>query len=375
GKLTTIPHHQKYKEDLLPISKLLKEAAGITSNKAFAKRLSLQADALLDGTYEVSDIYWLTMDPYKIQIVIGPLNRYDDKLFFRKATYEGWVGVVDEDATREALQFKDLFAVAERRNKGWDKIDIWDKLKLRVDNTLIYAGFGARSYFTAYNLPDDPSLIEKYGSEITFFGPAMEMKFETRHLPIFQQLFHPEFQRLYSRNDLKKADLRNIIIHELGHPLLRYKHAPERLKELFPVFDEIAASIIGIKNAGTLVLKDFISQKELEAILVMFICWALDWSEEGADSLNIQPFVTGNAIALNYFFESGALNEVGGISWPNFTKMFMALTELSQTIERILASGTYEEAEDFIKTYGDTYIFNRFNTRLSKFFKLAKVRQ
>jgi len=286
------------------------------------------------------------------------------------------VGIMDEAATKEALDFKELFASARHKttNLG-EKFEIWDKLKLRVDNTVIYVGYGSRSYFTGYNLPDDPTLIEKYGSEITFFEPALDLKFETRHLPIFQQLFHPEFQKLFTKGDLKKADFRNIIIHELGHPLLRYRDAEARLKDLFPVLDEIAASIVGIKNAGTLVLKDFISQKELEAILVMFICWALDWEEEVLQTPNVEPFVRGNAIALNYFFASGALKEAGGISWPNFTKMFVALDELSELIERILATGTYDEAKSFIQKFGDLSIFEKFNLRLAKFFQTQQVKQ
>lgn len=376
GKLIPVPYHIKFREELKPIAKLLKQAAEITDNKPFARRLVLQANALLDGAYEASDIYWLTMEPYKIEIVIGPLNRYDDTLFFKKTSYEGWVGVMDEKLTAEAFAFKELFAAARRRTSfPGEKFEIWDKLKLRVDDTITYAGYGSRSYFTGYNLPDDPALIEKYGSEITFFQPTLDLKFETRHFPIFQQLFHGDFQRLFTKEELAKADFRNIIIHELGHPLLRYRDAEARLKELFPVFDEIAASVVGIKNLGTLVLKDFISQKELEAILVMFICWALDWEEEVSERPNIEPFVRGNAIALNYFFASGALKEAGGLSWPNFTKMFVALDELSELIERILAEGTFEEGQDFIKKFGDLSIFEKFNLRLTKFFQSQQVRQ
>lgn len=376
GELVAIPYHIKYNNELSVICEKLREAASLTDNKEFAKRLEFQADALVDGTYEASDIYWLTMEPYKIEIVIGPINEYDDRLFFKKLSYEGWVGIMDEDATKEALQFKELFASAKRKTHiFWEKVEMWDKLHIRVDDTILYAGFGARTLFTGYNLPGDPRLIEKYGSEITFFKPALDIKFETRHYNIFKHLFHPEFQKSFTKEELRKADLQNIVVHELGHPFLRYRDAEERLKELYPVFNEIAASIIGIKNAGTLVLKDFISQKELEAILIMFLCMALDWEEEVSKTLpNVEPFVRGNAIALNYFFQSGALQEAGGISWPNFTKMFVALDELTEVLERYLAEGSYEDAQKFVDKFGNTKVFEKFNVRLNGMFNKEQVK-
>lgn len=376
GKLVAIPFHIKYHDKLAEIAKKLNEAAKLTNNKDFAKRLEFQANALVDGTYEASDIYWITMKPYKIEIVIGPINEYDDRLLFKKLSYEAWVGIMDETETKEALTFKELFASAKRKTHVfWNKMELWDKIHVRVDDTVVYAGFGARTLFTGYNLPSDPTLVERYGSEIIFFKPAVDIKFEERHYKIFSHLFHKDFQRLFTKEELRKADLQSILIHELGHPLLRYRDGEERLKELFPVFNEIAASLVGIKSSGTLVLKDFMSQKQLEAVMIMFVCGALDWQEEVSGSLpNVEPFVRGNAIALNYFFQSGALQEMGGISWPNFTKMFVALDELLEIIEHYLAEGSYEDAQNFLNKYASLEVFEKFNARLDGVFEKEHIK-
>ena len=52
GKLTAVPYHEKYAKLLKPIHEKLLQAAKITDNKEFVKRLELQANALLDGSYD-----------------------------------------------------------------------------------------------------------------------------------------------------------------------------------------------------------------------------------------------------------------------------------------------------------------------------------
>lgn len=365
-QLRAIPYHVKFREDLLAIAKILKEAAEISENKDFARRLIMQANALVDGSYAAADIYWLSMKPYKLDIVIGPIDRYDDPFFFKKCSYEAWAGVMNEGLTKEALRFKNLFSLTRKIGPTQERIDVWDKIQLRVDKTAIFSGFVARHIFTCSNLPNDIFLIEKYGSEIMFFEQTINQKFEERHFPIFQLLFHPTFRKSFSQEELRQAAFRMMIIHEMGHPILRYKYAEDRLKDLFPVFDEITPSIVGLKTLGLLLLKDVITQKELEAILVMFLCWALDWEEEVSADPSIEPFVRGNAIALNFFFSSGALRETGGISWPNFTKMFVVLDELAELTEKILASGSYNDAKRIVNTYGSLEIFEKFSPVISK---------
>ena len=115
GKLVVIPYHIKFRRELRKVTKFIEEAARLTENHDFAKRLKVQADALLDGNYEASDIYWLSMKPYKINFVIGPIERYNDKLFFTKCCYQSWVGIMDYRQTGDAIKFKDsLFHPEER---------------------------------------------------------------------------------------------------------------------------------------------------------------------------------------------------------------------------------------------------------------------
>ena len=80
------------------------------------------------------------------------------------------------------------------------------------------------------------------------------------------------------------------------------------------------------------------------------------------DNLARTHYITGAAIFLNFMLESGAVKEEGGISWPNFTKMFVSLDELASILERMLYQGTRVDAESFIKKYGDIKSLQRFKS-------------
>ncbi len=365
GKLVAVPYHVKYHALLLPIAEKLNEAAQLTENKEFAKRLEFQANALLDGAYEASDIFWLSMKPYKIDIVIGPIERYEDKLFFKKCAYQAWVGIMNGAATKDSLQLADHIYTARRKVLATsEKVDYLDKIQVRVDNVVIFSGLIARFMFTSTNLPNDADLVERYGSEITIFMPIMDHVFDTLRLPIFQSIFENEFQKGYPTDILRKASFNNTLLHEISHPLTRYRNAEERLGELFPIFDELLASTFGIKACGSLLLKDAMEQKEFEALMVMFICSAFaNWQDYLKDT-NIEPYARGYAIAMNYFLAAGAIKESNGISWPNFTKLYVSVEELVTSIERIISIGNYDDAKRFVEKYGSFSIFEHFSVRL-----------
>lgn len=365
NKLVAIPYHVKFKPQLSKISKLIDKAASITQNHAFEHRLSHLAHSLLDGNYELSDIYWITMKPYKLDIALGPIDRLDDRLFFKKASYEAWVGVLDEPKTERAkfLQ-RSIYDVRRKTFTPSEKANFLDKAKLRVDRTLIFSGLFARGMYTSNSLPVDPLLMEKYGIVITFFDTSLDVKFKNQHLPIFERIFEKEFQSEYTPDLLKEGSFRNVLLHEIGHSLLRYKDSEARLKELFPIIDELSATIYGIKCCGSLVLKGMMSEKELEAIMIMFVCRAFTWWIDSKTHSSSEAFAIGHAVALNHFLANGALSEADGISWPNFNKMFLAIEELSDDLERLISTGTYQEAQTFIEKYGSFVLYSRFSSRL-----------
>ncbi len=119
---------------------------------------------------------------------------------------------------------------------------------------------------------------------------------------------------------------------------------------------------MGLKVCGNLLIKDILGEKQLESILLAFTARNFNLVLEEKEDKSKYHYVVGAAIYLNYLFETGALREAGGVYWPNFNKMFFAVSELAVTLERMLSIGTRKDAEHFIKKYGDIEKLQRFKS-------------
>lgn len=375
GGFRVIPFHIKFKEELNPVAKLLREAAQLSEDEEFARYLESRAQSLMDGDYERSEIVWLTTGLAKFGFVIGPIERYIDKLFFRKCAYQAWVGILDEEQTKKAERLKDM--VLRSRSKSLPKSERVDvsKLGIRIDKTVIFSGLIADFMFTGTNLPNDVNLMKKYGSNLTIFDTPLRLKFKEDQFPIFKAVFAQNFHRTYTEEELYQSSLRCILFHEIAHSLIRYQDAEERLGDIFPVFDEILAYILGIRVCGPLLLKGALTQKELEAILIMHICRNFTWWLDLVKSPEVKHYAVGAAIAMNFFFREGAMKIKGGISWPDFSKLFICIDELFHILEYYLALGSYSEAREFIEEYGSFEVFERFAPRIEGLKKTGDERE
>lgn len=354
GKIIATPYHIRYAKYLKPISEKLNEAAKISvHNKEFARFLRLKAKALLDGTYDDAFAAWLKMKPFILDIGIGPFEHLDDKLFFGKATYQAWVGIVDWEGTERLNNYKSIVFSA-RRNAliPGERIDNLDKVIAKVDDVILFSGLMARLKFVGVNLPMDMNFVRKYGSEITLFNQPNDLRMKEEIIPTFNKIFSKDFREGFSFEDLRRASLRYLAMHELAHSFLYYNHAIENLKDLFlPIF-EIAATILGLRVAGTLLLKDRITNKQLESMIVASLCRGFYLIEKREINKSLANYTLGWAIFINFMLESGALKQAGGLAIPNFMKMFVSLHDLSSVLEHLLSQGTYREAQAFVRKYG-----------------------
>lgn len=367
GGLRAVPYHEKYRSLLLPVAQKMTEAAQIpTSRNDFRKTLLAQAKSLLIGEYSKAQAAWMKIEPYTIDIVIGPLERLEDNMFFVKRSYQAWVGVMDKNVTDRVNNLKELAFSARRQVLASENVDFMKKAQMRADNTIIFSGMIANYRYTATTLPNDIELLEKYGSEGWIFLSSVKENFECCQYPLFNAIFAPFFKSSFTKAQLYRGYLLLVAMHEIARVVLRYRFATNRLKELYPVFNEASIETLAIKMAGTLLLKDIISQKEMEALLVMFITRMFDGYSEKMDNKSAsEPLVMTNAILLNSLIADEAVKVAkDGISWPNFNRMFLSASELAGGMERILAEGTYEDANTYLKKHSSLAIFQNFSKAL-----------
>lgn len=348
-ELIAIPYHIKYAEFLNPIAEKLKKAGQITDNKEFGRYLKLQARALINGIYEEAIIAGLKMKQYILNISIGPNDQLDDQLFSIKTSYQCWVGVIDPEGTKEFNNYKDVTLSAVRRALVPERrIDNRDHVKARVDNVVLFSGLIAKTKFVGVKLPNNLDILAKHGSQIWLFNQLSDLRIKEQIIPTFNKIFPKAFREEYSYKDLRKGYLQAVALHELAHSYLYYKNSVESLQDLFLCIDELAATTLGLRLAGPLLLKDIITNKQLESMIVVFLCRSFSHVKT-FDSYNY--FALGGTIFINFMIQNGALKKSGEIMTPNFMKIFVALQELFSLLEQILAQGIRQDAENFIKKY------------------------
>lgn len=354
GTLKAIPYYVKYAGLLKPIAEKLNDASKITENKDFAKFLKLKAKALLDGSYEKPVAAWFKMKPYILDINIGPFEHNDDRLFFDKAPYQCWVGVVNPERTQLLAYYKDIVLSARRNALLPDeRFENYKEVRAKVDDVLLFSGHMARTKFVGINMPVNIDWIEKYGSVVTLFNQVNDLRMKEQILPSFNKIFAPAFKKQFSEEDLRVGSINYVALHELAHNDLYYKNAAKNLGDLLSPIYELAATGLGLRMAGSLLLKDIITSKQLESMIIAFICRNFYLAQKIKEDKSWMSYALGGIIFNNFMLESGALIQSKGLTIPNFVKIFVSIQELFSALEFLLSSGTRKNAEAFIKRYSD----------------------
>jgi hypothetical protein len=352
GKVVEVPYHVKYADFLIPIAEKLKNAAKRTENKEFGRFLRLQAKALLDGSYEEAIEASLSLKPYVLDISIGPVRHLDDELFYGKASYQAWVGILDKEGTDRFNDYKSIILGARRKAlMPSERIEVRERVKGKVLDAVVFSGLMARTMFVGVNMPMETMLVEKYGSEITLFNQPNDMRLKEQIMPSFNKIFSKQLRAGFENEDLRRGYLRAVAMHELAHSFLYYRHSVENLQKLFQIIYELAATVLGIRMAGSLLLMDRITSKQLESMIVTLISRSYYNLEKRTEYKSMINYSVGGTILINYLLESGALKENRDVFVPNFMKIFMALHDLSDTLEHLLSSGTKADAEKFVNKY------------------------
>ena len=108
GTLVAHPYHEAFAEAHVAAAAKLREAAELASNPGLAHYLMLRADALETDDYQRSDMAWLDMKDNPIDVIIGPVETYEDQMLGAKAAHEGFVLIKDMEWSERLARFADL---------------------------------------------------------------------------------------------------------------------------------------------------------------------------------------------------------------------------------------------------------------------------
>jgi hypothetical protein len=359
GKLVAVPYSRAYKRILEPAAKMLKEAAKLAENPSLKKYLNSRADAFSSNDYFQSDMDWMDLKDHKIEVVIGPYEVYEDKLFGYKAAFEAFITLVDHKESAKWAK------VAKLMNEMEKNLPIDDKHKnfnrgasspsMIVEEVFTGGDTKAAVQTTAFNLPNDEKVREAKGSKQVMLRNIARAKFEKCWIPIVKEVLAESDLPLISFD----AYFNHVMMHEYSHGLGpgtiekngKKTTVNKELKDHYSTIEEAKADVLGIWNSQFMVDKG-VFPKELEKnIYASYLGGMFRSIRFGIDTAH----GGGTAIQMNYMLEKEAFfvdKETGrfGVN-PDKKKVKDAVKQLSNELLEIQALGDYERAGQFITKY------------------------
>jgi hypothetical protein len=350
-----VPYHVEYKAELERAAMLLREAAELSGDESFANYLRMRADALLSDDFRPSDMAWMDMKTNPVDIVIGPIETYEDQLFGYKAAYEGLVLVKDAEWSQKLARYAAFLPELQRGlpvDAKYKAEKPGAKADLNAYEAVYYAGdanVGAKTI--AINLPNDEEVQLAKGTRRLQLENVMKAKFDAILLPIAKQLIAKD----QLANVTFDAFFADTMFHEVAHGLGIKKTldgkgtVDEALKEYSSSFEEGKADILGLYMIDALSNKGEMEKDKLMDSYVTFLAGILRSVRFGAADAHGKA----NMLRFNYFADAGAFSrDADGRYRVHFDKMRAAMNSLSAKLLTVQGDGDYAEAKRMTESLG-----------------------
>lgn len=355
GQLKSIWYHEYFKEETQKVADLLRKAADLADDEGLKNYLNLRAEALLTDDYFASDMAWLDMKNSNVDLVIGPIENYEDALYGYKAAHEAFILIKDIAWSEKLARFAQYLPVLQ------EQIPVEDKYKaetpgfdtdLNAYDVIYYAGdCNAGSKTIAINLPNDERVQLEKGTRRLQLKNSMRAKFEKILVPISEVLIAKD-QLQYVTFD---AFFANTMFHEVAHGLgiknTINGNGPIRkaLKEQYSALEEGKADILGLFMVTQLNEMGEFADTDLMENYVTFMAGIFRSVRFGAASSHGKA----NMVRFNYFLEKEAFKKTDeGTYAIDFEKMKAASKDLIALILQIQGDGDYDAAKALIETKG-----------------------
>ena len=356
GDLMLVPYHVEYAEELAAAARLLREAGKLADSPDFANYLKLRAAALISDDFQLSDMYWMDVKDNEIDVVIGPIETYLDRLYGYRAAYEAYVLIKDLEWSDRLSRFADFLPQLQEGLPVPDEYK-WESPGTNADlnayDVVYYAGHSnAGSKTIAINLPNDEQVQLEKGSRRLQLKNVMEAKYVKILEPIADVLID-EGQRKHITFD---AFFSNTMFHEVAHGLgikntIDGKTTVQlALQELASSMEEGKADILGLYMITELHKAGELGDADLRDFYVTFMTGIFRSIRFGAASAHGKA----NMVRFNFFLDEGAFirdAETGRYS-VNFERMGTAIENLSRVLLTLQGDGDYEGAKKLTDTKG-----------------------
>ncbi len=387
-------YSEAYRKEVMKIVLHLNEAAQAieAEDKEFAEYLRMRSGGLMMDDYIASDIQWLQLKSH-LDIVIGPIENYEDKLTGQKTSYESYVLVRDMEWGKRLEKYVGMLPALQAGlpvdakykpvlNSGSEASTTGEIIQkegfppmqkpaqamssLAVFDVVYYGGdCNSGSKTIAVNLPNDETIQENFGTRRSQLKNTMKAKFEHIVVPISKVVIAPEQQK----NITFDAFFNNVMFHEVAHGLgVKYvvsktgttnaaennggeKTIREALGVHYSALEECKADVLGLYMVTELFDKKELGGK-LDDYYVTFVASVFRSVRFGASSAHGKA----NMITFNTLLERGAIaytaNANGGYYTVNVAKMRSAIAGLAGALLQVQGDGDPAKAADMLQSMG-----------------------
>ncbi|MFN0150149.1 MAG: dipeptidyl-peptidase 3 family protein [bacterium] len=357
GALEPVPYHVAFREPVTRAAALLREAAALAEDAGLKRYLELRAEALLTDEYRESDRAWLDMKTNGIDVVIGPIETYEDEMFGYKASHEAFVLVKDREWSQRLERYAALLPDLQRGlpvDAAYKKESPGTDSDLNAYDAIYYAGdANAGAKTIAINLPNDETVQLEKGTRRLQLKNAMRAKFDAIMLPIAEQLIDPS----QSAHVTFDAFFGNTMFHEVAHGL-GIKNTingrglvREALKERAGAIEEGKADILGLYMVDRLTARgEMEGAANVMDNYVTFMTGIFRSIRFGASSAHARA----NVACFNFFEENGAFQRdaASGRYRVDPEKMRAAIDALSAKILVMQGDGDYDAVTRYLTEMG-----------------------
>ena len=341
GQLESVPYHVIYKPELQKAANLLKQAAELAQDAGLKNYLNLRAEALLTSNYTASDYAWMDMTNNTIDLIIGPIENYEDKLLSTRTSFEAYVLIKDKEWSKRLEKYVSMLPELQRGlpvDQKYKAETPGTESQLNAYDVVYYAGdCNAGSKTIAVNLPNDEEIQQKKGTRRSQLKNAMQAKFDKIMIPISKELINKEQQQFIKFD----AFFSNVMFHEVAHGLgikstVNGKgYVRTALQEQGSWLEEGKADILGLYMV-TALLKNGQLQGDVKDYYTTFMAGILRSVRFGAASAHGKA----NMQCFNYFQEKGAFERSSNGTYKvDFEKFAVAMTDLSREILMLQGNG------------------------------------
>jgi len=356
GELVLVPFHVAYAAELEHTADILREAADLAQSAEFATYLKLRAAALISDNYQVSDLNWMDMKDNQIDLVIGAIESYEDRLFGYRAAYESYVLIKDMEWSDRLSRYADFLPQLQEGLPVPEEYK-WESpgtdSDLNAYDVIYYAGHSnAGSKTIAINLPNDEEVQLAKGTRRLQLKNAMQAKFDKILDPIAGVLVD-DSQRRHVTFD---AFFANTMFHEVAHGL-GIKNTIDgtstvsnALLDVSSSMEEGKADVLGLYMITELNKDGELGDVDIMDYYVTFMAGIFRSTRFGASSAHGKA----NMVRFNFFMEHGAFvrDAETGKYQVDFDAMQNAVMELSRLLLILQGDGDYEGAAELTNTKG-----------------------